>query len=80
MEEKSIPFSSINTNRVWGYQELAIRYFPHIKPGSATNQLRRWILHSTVLQSRLSACDWTPGSKMLTPRQVRCIVEHLGEP
>lgn len=81
MREDNIPFtSSLDLRRSWGYQELAMRYFPHVKPGSASNQLRRWILHSKALQSRLSECDWVPGNKIFTPRQVRCIVEHLGEP
>lgn len=72
--------SSFDYNRSWGYQELAMCYFPHVKPTSATNQLRRWILHSPELQSRLLSSGWTPRQKILTPRQVRCVVEHLGEP
>lgn len=68
----------IDTNRFWGYQELAMHYFPHVKPRCATGQLRRWIVYNGVLQSRLEACGWTPGQKVFTPQQVRCIVEHLG--
>lgn len=71
---------SLDLNRFWGFQELAMRYFPFVKPHSATNQLRRWILHSTELQNKLSACDYLAGQKILSPRQVRCIVDHLGEP
>jgi len=76
----SSPFSPIQTDRVWGYQELAICYFPHIKPQSASNQLRRWINYSPELLEKLAGCHWVPGRKILTPRQVRCIVDHLGEP
>lgn len=72
--------TGIDTRRTWGYQELAMRYFPHVKPDSATNQLRRWILYSPELQSHLSACGWIPGNKMLTPKQVSVIVDHFGEP
>ncbi|MDF9830849.1 DUF4248 domain-containing protein [Parabacteroides sp. PF5-6] len=70
----------INLHRAWGFQELAVRYCPYVRPHSATNQLRRWILHSHELQNKLSACHYTPGQKILTPRQVRCLVDHLGEP
>ena len=35
----------------WGYQELAILYFPNIKPESAARQLRRWIMFSKELET-----------------------------
>lgn len=70
----------IDLHRAWGFQELAIRYFPYIKPHSAGNQLRRWILYSRELQDKLTACHYSPGQRILTPLQVRCLVEHLGEP
>lgn len=80
MERKDPDNLMIDLRRAWGYQELAMRYFPFVKPHSATNQLRRWIMHSPGLQSKLSACHYNTGQKILTPRQVQCIVEHLGEP
>lgn len=66
--------------RTWGYQELAILYFPHIKPESATRQLRRWICFSSELLSQLTAYGWKPGRKVLTPKQAACIFRHLGPP
>lgn len=66
--------------RVWGYQELALLYFPDSKPECASVQLRRWIKMSGELTSRLEACGWKAGRKVLTPKQVGCIVDHLGEP
>ncbi len=80
MQTENTEYAEINLRRAWGFQELAMRYCPYVKPHSATNQLRRWILHSPVLQLKLSACHYSPGQKVLTPRQVQCIVEHLGEP
>ena len=66
--------------RVWGYQELALLYFPDSKPECASVQLRRWIKLSDELTSRLTACVWKPGRKVLTPKQATCIFDHLGEP
>lgn len=66
--------------RAWGYQELALKYFPDSKPECASVQLRCWIKLSGELTARLTACGWRPGRKVLTPRQVACIVDHLGEP
>lgn len=70
----------INTSRTWGYQELALRYFPNNTPQSATNQLSRWIRFSAELTEQLHACHWRPGRRVLTPRQAECIINHLGEP
>ena len=66
--------------RVWGYQELALLYFPDSKPECASVQLRRWIKLSDELTSRLTAGGWKPGRKVLTPKQATCIFDHLGEP
>ena len=66
--------------RVWGYQELALLYFPDSKPECASVQLRRWIKLRDEWTSRLTACGWKPGRKVLTPKQATCIFDHLGEP
>ena len=65
--------------RSYGLQELALCYFPHCQPHSASNQLRRWMLHPMLL-AKLTDAGYHSGQKILTPRQVRVIVEHLGEP
>lgn len=72
--------NSLNQNRVWGWGELALQYFPHISQKSATVQLLKWIRVSDALIERLTATGWHPGQKYLTPRQRDYIVEHLGEP
>ena len=64
----------------WGYQELAILYFPNIKPESAARQLRRWIMFSKELVTQLTAYGWKPGRKLLTPKQATCIFRHLVPP
>lgn len=61
-------------------KELSGMYFPHSSLKSATTQLRRWIKVSATLQQQLAETGYTVRQKVLTPRQVRIIVEHLGEP
>ncbi|MCD7978038.1 MAG: DUF4248 domain-containing protein [Tannerellaceae bacterium] len=68
------------TDRTWGYQELALSYFPRSTPDSASVQLRRWIRYSPELVRQLESCGWRAGQKILTPRQVDCIIRHLGAP
>lgn len=74
------PEKRIDMNRVWGYQELALQYFPHIKPESASVQFRRWIKLSDTLTGQLVVSGWKPGRKVLSPKQVSLIVGHLGHP
>ena len=78
-EEQTVG-SDYGIERSWGYQDLAILYFPHIKPESATRQLGRWIGVSRELMSQLTANGWKPGRKLLTPKQAACIFRHLGPP
>ena len=33
----------MNTNRIYGHQELALLYFPNVLPSSASTQLTRFI-------------------------------------
>ena len=35
--------NSLNQNKVWGWGELALMYFPNISQKSATMQLLKWI-------------------------------------
>lgn len=66
--------------RSYGYGELAQLYFPNNTPKSASVQLRTWIQLNEKLKSELSATGFTPGKKVLTPKQVELIVFYLGEP
>ena len=63
--EEQTTESDYGKERSWGYQELAILYFPHV---------------SQELLSQLAANGWKPGRKLLTPKQAACIFRHLGPP
>lgn len=65
--------------RAYGLQELAILYFPHSAPRSASHRLRQW-MRKAQLGERLREAGYTSGQRLLTPRQVALIVAHLGEP
>lgn len=66
--------------RSYGLQELAVRYFPHCSPKSASQQLKRWIKRAPRLAARLREAGYRPGQRLLTPRQVRIIVDWLDPP
>lgn len=70
----------MNTNRVYGHQELALLYFPNILPASASTQLTRWIRRDEDLLSALEAIGYRKGHRIYTPLQVRTIVDHMGDP
>ena len=67
--------------RQYGRQELALRYFPHMSPQSAWRKLQLWM----AINPRLALLLTPPqpplrASRTFTPRQVRIIIEELGEP
>lgn len=64
----------------YGLQELGIMYFPNSTPQSASMQLVKWIKRSDKLLNRLKEAGYIPGQKLLTPKQVYILVDHLGEP
>lgn len=66
--------------RAYGVGELAGLYNPHLSHRGAVMQLRRWINHHGILKEKLTALGYHPGIRCFTPKQVACIVEHLGEP
>lgn len=45
--------NSLNQNKVWGWGELALMYFPNISQKSATMQLLKWIRVSDELVGQL---------------------------
>ncbi len=61
-------------------KELALMYFPESNPRTAVNHLRAWISSCTPLWNLLCQAGYKPSSKSFTPRQVKDIVEYLGEP
>ena len=68
------------TIRAYGIGELAMLYNPHLSRRAAILQLWRWINYHGVLKAKLLELGFRPGIRSFTPRQVKCIVEHLGEP
>lgn len=63
----------------YGFQELAMLYFPNSTPQAASNQLKKWI-RKEPLCTLLREAGYLPGQKILTPRQVGVITGHLGDP
>jgi hypothetical protein len=66
--------------RSYGYGELALLYFPNSSKVSATTQLGRWIRQNENLKLQLIELGYKPKKKILTPIQVRVIVDFIGEP
>ena len=55
-------------------------YFPDSQPRTAVNHLMAWIRRCTPLWQQLQEMGYSTTSKAFTPREVKAIVEHLGEP
>ena len=53
--------NSLNQNKVWGWGELALMYFPNISQKSATMQLLKWVRVSDELVGQLEKSGWHPG-------------------
>ena len=66
--------------RAYTKKELALMYFPDSIPRTAVSHLMSWIHRCTPLREQLQAMGYETSCKTFTPRQVRAIVEHLGEP
>lgn len=66
--------------RAYGLQELGLRYFPNSAPASASVQLKRWINLDKSLLRKITEAGYHTGQRLLTPRQVQIITEHLGPP
>ncbi len=77
MEENKDSFFRI---RAYYVSELAGLYNPRLNAQSATRQLRRWIDYHPALSEQLRQMGYISGQRCFTPKQVACIIEHLGEP
>ena len=67
-------------NRSFSWLELGILYSPMLTPAAASRRLKAWVLANTVLVSLLNAAGWNKQQRVMTPKQVECIVEILGRP
>lgn len=62
-------------------RDLAIMYFPDKSPVEAVRSLRRWIDHCPALVAALDDTGLPHKKKQnLTVRQVRLIMEYIGDP
>ncbi len=67
--------------RSYTKKELAFRYFPTAgNPHSAVNHLMSWINRCTPLRKALEEHGYQKTAKWFSPREVRLIIEYLGEP
>ena len=55
-------------------------YFPESYPRTAVNHLMAWIHLCTPLWNELLDMGYRKTSKAFSPKQVKTIVEYLGEP
>ena len=60
--------------------ELGLLYTPTLSPQCARQSLRRWINHCKPLSTALKESGLKHRDHILSPRQVRLIAQHLGEP
>ena len=63
------------TIRAYGKSELAMLYFPYVKANSALKQFKVWLRCNPRLRPLIHV-----KGNFYTPRQVRKIVEEVGEP
>ena len=61
--------------RAYGKSELAMLYFPNYCKATALRQLRKWLFVNRNLRYLLRN-----KTNYYTPKQVRKIVEEIGEP
>ena len=66
--------------RSYTKKELSLMYFPDSIPTTAVKHLMGWIKRCTPLMGELQAMGYHTSNKTFTPRQVKAIVEQLGEP
>ena len=66
--------------RTYTKKELALMYFPESMPRTAVNHLMVWICRCDPLWEELMKMGYCKTSKSFSPKQVKTIVEYLGEP
>ncbi len=78
--QKKNLFSRLLPKQVYGFGEQAQMYFPAVSPKTASTNLNNWIKSAPALKSALCETGRRPGCKILSPAQVRLIVDAFGEP
>ena len=67
-------------NRSFGWLELGILYSPMITHAPPSRSMKDWVLANKILVTLLKAAGWNRKQRVMTPKQVECIVEILGRP
>ena len=78
MNDKKIEL--ISAKGAMGVTEFALLYFPESPPETAYKRMWVWIRDFAWSERKLLAAGWVKFQKLYTPKQVACLVEHLGEP
>lgn len=67
--------------RSYSKKELALLYFPTATNShTAVNHLMAWIRRCTPLYESLMKIGYQKNAKYFSPREVKLIIEYLGEP
>lgn len=66
--------------RTYGKGELALCYFHRVQQQTAVKEFNGWIRKFPGLEEELINTGMNRTARMYTPRQVRIIVDALGEP
>lgn len=66
--------------RTYTKKELALMYFPESMPRTAVNHLMVWIRRCDPLWEELMKMGYSKTSKSFSPKQVKAIIDYLGEP
>ncbi len=64
----------------YSHQELAMLYFPHVQPQSASKQLTRCIRRDEELYADLCRAGFNKKQRSYTPLQTAIVFDHLGDP
>lgn len=66
--------------RRYGKAELGLLYAPERSKHNAWDAVKTWINQCQPLSEALLAAGLTVHTRVLSPRQVELIIQHLGEP
>ena len=66
--------------RAYGFQEIAVRYFPTIAPASASIRLKQWIKQDTDVLAALRAANYHLTARIISPRQLDIFTAAYGNP
>ena len=62
------------------WNEFALYYFPNSQKANASKQLKVWARRNPKLIEELEETGFKIGMRLLSPKQVRIIIRHLGAP